>query len=339
MSIRNIIVIGASTGGFEAIQSIVANLPPNLPASIFVVWHISPEVQGLLPNVLNKYETLPAINAFDGQLIEQGHIYVAPPDHHLMLEAGKIRVTRGPKENRFRPAVDPLFRSAAYEYGPQVIGIVLSGALDDGTAGLWMIKHFGGIAIVQNPADAVMPSMPENALREVKVDYSVAVSAMPALLERLCAAPIPANLERNEITPQEQESIQQELNVAKGDIYASEKIKRSGELSPFTCPECHGVLFTLHDGKITRYRCHTGHAYSAESLLSAITGSIEDSLWSVIRTIEEGIMLLNNRGDHYAELNDPGMAAPYFQRAKEAGERLEILKDMVNTNEHPLLQL
>ncbi|MCH5598844.1 chemotaxis protein CheB [Niabella ginsengisoli] len=197
MSRRNIIVIGASTGGFEAIQKLVSGLPRHLPASVFIVWHISPEVRGLLPTVLNKYDTLPAVNAFDGQLIEEGHIYVAPPDHHLILEEGRMRITRGPKENRFRPAVDPLFRSAAYVYGSKVIGIVLSGALDDGTAGLWMVKHFGGTVVVQDPSDAAMPSMPQSVLRAVKVDYCVPVAEIPLLLERLCATHISVEQDSN----------------------------------------------------------------------------------------------------------------------------------------------
>jgi len=159
---RNIIVIGASSGGFEAIRQLVAALPADLDAAIFIVWHMSPDVTGILPQVINRQKTLLATNAVDNEPIANNRIYVAPPDKHLLLDNGIVRVTRGPKENRFRPAVDPLFRSAAYIYGPRVIGIVLSGALDDGTSGLWTIKSRGGIAIVQEPAEAEVPSMPEN---------------------------------------------------------------------------------------------------------------------------------------------------------------------------------
>ena len=167
MKLRNIIVIGASAGGFEVLKKLVADLPADFAASIFVVWHMSPDVRGVLPQVLNRAGTVPAAHAVDGESIEPNRIYVAPPDHHLLIEKGTVRVTRGPKENRFRPAVDPLFRSAAYAYNNRVIGVILSGALDDGTAGLWTIKRRGGVAVVQDPFDAEVPSMPDNALREV----------------------------------------------------------------------------------------------------------------------------------------------------------------------------
>src|SRR3954468_6912449 len=171
MEKRNIVVIGASAGGFEAIKQLTATLPPDLDATIFIVWHMSPDIMGLLPQVINRQKTILASNAVDNEPIVSNRIYIAPPDHHLLLEEGVIRVTKGPKENRFRPAVDPLFRSAAYVYGTRVIGIVLSGALDDGSAGLWTIKSRGGLAIVQDPNDAEVSSMPEHALEAVEVDY------------------------------------------------------------------------------------------------------------------------------------------------------------------------
>ena len=182
---QKIIVIGASAGGFEAFKTIVKDLPADLNASIFIVWHMAPDIRGILPQVLNRFNTLYAAHAFDKEKIQRGRIYIAPPDHHLIIEEGRVRITRGPKENRFRPAVDPLFRSAAYVYGNRVIGVILSGSLDDGTAGLWAVKHYGGIAIVQDPLDAEVPSMPANAMREVMVDYSVPVSELAGLLTRL----------------------------------------------------------------------------------------------------------------------------------------------------------
>src|SRR5690606_21642109 len=193
MEKRNIIVIGASAGGFEALKTIVQSLPPNLDASIFIVWHMGPDVRGILPDVLNKLNTIRAANARDNEPIETNHIYVAPPDHHLLIEEGRLRVTRGPKENRFRPAVDPLFRSAAYTYGNRVIGIVLSGALDDGSAGLWRVKESGGITVVQDPSDAEVPSMPENAMRVVDVDHCVPADELAALITRLSSEEVTSN--------------------------------------------------------------------------------------------------------------------------------------------------
>lgn len=331
MEKRNIIVIGASAGGFEAIKQLTAALPADLNAAIFIVWHMSPDVTGILPQVINRQKTLMAANAIDNELIVNNRIYVAPPDRHLLLEHGTMRVTRGPKENRFRPAVDPLFRSAAYIYGSRVIGIVLSGALDDGTAGLWTIKSRGGMAIVQEPADAEVPSMPENALAAVAVDYRVPIVEMANLLVKLTAETVE---EVNETNMEEQKKTAIEVRIATQDQALEQGIMDLGMLSPYACPECHGVLSAIKDGNLIRYRCHTGHAYSADSLLTSITENIEDTLWSAIRGVEESIILLNNLGDHYAEKNQPKLAAMYFKKAKEAESRAEIVRQTVFSHEH-----
>jgi two-component system chemotaxis response regulator CheB len=328
MKKRNIIVIGASAGGFETLKKIVQGLPPNLDASIFIVWHMSPDIRGILPNVLNKLNTVAAANAYDKEPIRTNRIYVAPPDHHLLIEEGQVRVTRGPKENRFRPAVDPLFRSAAYSYGNRVIGVILSGALDDGTAGLWRIKYNGGIAVVQNPADAEVPSMPENALRQVQVDYSVPAAEMASLLVKLSSAKLIDNTEvvKDEKTKTEIDIAAEANALKKGSLDI-------GVLSPYTCPECHGVLSKIMDGDLTRFRCHTGHAYSTDTLLLAITEKIEDSLYNAIRGMDECIFFLNHIGDHYAEANSPKLAALYFKKAKEAEERSELIRSAVHNHE------
>src|SRR5215212_968855 len=185
MSARDIIVVGASAGGVEALTRLVKALPADLPASLFVVLHLPPDAHSALPTILNRRGQLWAVHPRDGETIEPGRIYVAPPDRHLVLHQGVARVVRGPRENGHRPAVDPLFRSAAAAYGPRVIGIVLSGTLDDGTAGLLAIKARGGVAVVQDPADALSPGMPENALENVPVDYQLAVDKMGLLLDRL----------------------------------------------------------------------------------------------------------------------------------------------------------
>ena len=224
-------------------------------------------------------------NARDKEPILLNRIYVAPPDRHLLLEENRVRVTRGPKENRFRPAVDPLFRSAAYVYGPRVIGIVLSGALDDGTSGLWTIKEHGGTAIVQDPEDAAVASMPENALKQVAVDYRVPVAEMADLLVKLCAADIPA--QKKTVVEEQDQRMGEEIRIALQDDSSTQNILQFGELTPYACPECHGVLAAIMEGGRMRFRCHTGHAYSSDSLLLAITEKIDDSLWNVIRGVEE----------------------------------------------------
>lgn len=328
MEKRNIIVIGGSTGAFEAFKKIIKNLPADLDASIFIVWHMSASLRGILPEVLNKLNSIKAAHAYDNEPIESNRIYVAPPDHHLLIEEGRVRITHGPKENRFRPAVDPLFRSAAYTYGKRVIGVVLSGGLDDGTAGLWRVKHSGGLAIVQDPTDAEAPSMPENALREVEVDYCVSIADMPALLVSLSQEKIP----NTEVMKDKKTEI--EINIAAEANGLKQGSLDIGVLSPYTCPECHGVLSKIMDGNLSRFRCHTGHAYSADTLMASLTEKIEDSLYSAVRGMDESILLLNHIGDHYAEANQPKLASVYFKKAKEAGQRSDLVREAVHKHEH-----
>ena len=330
MEKRNIIVIGASTGGFAAIKQLVAALPPDLDATIFIAWHMSPDMTGILPQVLNQLTTLPATNAVDNEHIEINHIYVAVPDKHLLLEPGVVRVTRGPKENRFRPAVDPLFRSAAASYGARVIGIVLSGGLDDGTAGLWTIKSRGGLAIVQEPAEAEAPSMPASALAAVAVDYCVPIADMAPLLVRLTAETV---TETSEVAMEEQQKTNLEVRIAAAERGLEPGTLTFGQLTPYTCPDCYGVLSAISDGDIIRYRCHTGHAHSADSLLATITEKIENTLWSAIRGVEESISLLNDLGDHHAEKNQPKLAAMYFKKAQEAAVRADMVRQTVFNHE------
>jgi two-component system chemotaxis response regulator CheB len=246
----------------------------------------------------------------------------------LLIETGSVRVTHGPKENRFRPAIDPLFRSAADAYGNRVIGIVLSGALDDGTAGLWIIKQYGGITLVQDPNDAEVPSMPESALREVQIDYSVAAAEIAALLVRLSQQKQAAKEE-----VMKSKRTKAEIKIAEEGDALDFGVLEMGEPSNFACPECHGVLEKIKEGNITRFRCHTGHAYSIDTLMAAVSEKIEDSLYNAIRGIDESIMLLNHIGDHFAEINHPKLAALYFRKAQEAQARAGVVRKAAVSNE------
>ena len=329
MKKRDIIVIGASSGGLDGLKTIVKQLPPDFPGSIFIVWHMSAEVRGFLPAVFNKLNSIHAANAYDKEPILPNRIYVAPPDHHLLVEEGQVRITRGPKENRFRPAVDPLFRSAAYAYRNQVIGIILSGGLDDGTAGLWRIKYSGGTTIVQHPADAEVPSMPESALREVEVDYCIPAAEVASLLTGLVAEEI-----KQEITMLKDDKARIEINIsAERNAFENGSLD-IGVLSPYACPECNGVLSKIVDGNIARFRCHTGHAYSSHTLMSAVSEKIEESLYGAIRGMDESVLLLNQLGDHFAELNQLKLAAVYFRKAMEVKERSITIRDAVHKHEH-----
>lgn len=331
MNTRNIIVIGASAGGFSVLQRLVADLPPDLPAALFVVWHMPPDGQGLLSNVFNRAHTLHAADAVDGEPIALGRIYVAPPDHHLLVEPGCVRVTKGPKEHRFRPAVDPLFRSAAVAYGPRVVGVVLSGALDDGSAGLWAIKQHGGTAVVQDPLDAEVPSMPHNAMRTVAVDYAVPSADLAALLVHLSQESVPAP---PEIT-MDDDKTRIEIRIAAAENALEAGVMRLGSPTLYTCPDCHGVLLALRDGEQVRFRCHTGHAFSVDSLLAAVTATTEDQLWSAVRSLDENILLLNHLSDHLAEAQHPSLAAIYYQQANATKAQSQLVRQALA--QHQLL--
>jgi two-component system, chemotaxis family, protein-glutamate methylesterase/glutaminase len=331
MATKDIVVVGASAGGMGALERLVAGLPADLPAALFIVWHLAPGVQSVLPAVLKRAGPLPALNPSDGDPIRPGHVYVAPNDHHMLVERGYIRVTKGPKENRFRPAVDPLFRSAAYIYSTRVIGVVLSGALDDGTAGLWAIKLRGGTAVVQDPADAMHRSMPLNALDNVEVDYKAPVAEIGPLLGRLTreqAPPEPLT------AADELERMQGEVKIAReADPLLEDVFHRYGELSPFTCPECHGVMSMLRDGKLVRFRCHTGHALSSGTLLESATEEAERRLFDAVRALDETIMLLHRLGAEYAKTGDTAAAEQCFNRARAAYERSRPIREAAFDNE------
>lgn len=318
---RDIIVIGTSAGGIEALTQLFQELPQDLPAAVFVVCHISPESPGVLPKIISRHSELPAANASDNEVIESGRVYVAPPDHHLLLEDGFVRVAQGPKENRFRPAVDPLFRSAAYIYGPRVIGVVLTGTLDDGTAGLWAIKERGGVAVVQDPSDAMFPDMPLSALTHVVVDHRVPLSGLADLLVRLTSEQV--QVEGAYPMP---DKMGIEVKIAKEDRIDPQEIEKLGEPSAFACPECHGVLWKMAEGGIMRFRCRTGHAYSAQSLLVDLSESVEIMLWSAIRGLEENADLARHLAEHLRQDGKEEAAGEFLAQAQLIKERAILVR-------------
>jgi two-component system chemotaxis response regulator CheB len=315
-------------GGMEALRTLVAGLPADLPAAVCIVLHVGAYGIGLLPKILAEAGPLPALNARDRMELEHGHIYVAPPDQHLVIERpGLLRLSRGPKENRTRPAIDPLFRSAAVAYGSRAIGVVLTGWLDDGTAGLWAIKEQGGIA-VQHPDDAVAPDMPLNALKHVDVNYCVPLKEIPPLLSRLTQAPTEAKG-----TKPVPEKMELEVKVAIEDEALEGGIMDWGEPSVFACPECHGVLLQLKEGSHLRFRCHTGHAYSIESLLAEFGEKTEDALWNAIRAIEENILLLRRMASQLSGHGHKDEAQAMLKKAEDAHGRAELVRKAVLTHE------
>lgn len=312
---RRIVVIGASAGGLEPLLEIVKVLPSGLPAAVFVVQHTTPDNPGYLADILSSRGVLPARYPAHGERFSDSMIHVAPPDYHLMLDADrKLIVVKGPKENRTRPAIDPLFRSAALHYGAAVVGIVLSGSLDDGVSGLHAIKTCGGTAIVQDPRDAVVDSMPRQALRYVSVDYIKPAAEIGALIAALATQPLPVS---EEIVVAMREEMEAELRAAQGQSSADELLKL-GDPSLLTCPECHGALVRLRDSRPTRYRCHTGHAFTAESLLTELNRTTEESFWGTVRSLQETAMLLGHLAGHLeSSISDSVLLKQHAQLAEE----------------------
>jgi two-component system chemotaxis response regulator CheB len=318
------IVIGASAGGVEALREVVSRLPPDLPAPVFVVLHIPPYVASALPRILSRSGPLEAMHPDDGAAIKTGTIYVAPPDHHLLIEGRRIGVKKGPKENRFRPSIDALFRSAAYTYGTRAIGVVLSGALDDGTSGLWSIERLGGVTVVQQTSEAQFEEMPRSALEYVQVNHSLPSTEIGPLLGLLVGEPLPTAAVQVAMDAGEQTRMKKELKIAADNSAFQKGVMEMGILTPFTCPECHGVLVRIAEGKMSRFRCHTGHAYTDSALLEAVMESTGEMLWQIIRSFEESLMLLNHMGNHLKKAGDLDRAETFFIKARELEKRSRV---------------
>jgi two-component system chemotaxis response regulator CheB len=318
---HDIIVMGASAGGVESLADLVPTLSKNLAASVFVVVHVAPQSRNLLPAILQKSTALKVSAPEDKTPIEPGRIYIARADHHMLLEEGTIRIIRGPKENRHRPAIDPLFRSAAWVYGPRVVGVVLSGALDDGTAGLWAIKTCGGVTIVQDPAEAIQPDMPRNALDNVEVDHCLKLDAIGPLLNDLAAQPV----------RQPNTHTHKEINVENGFTTMENDIKDMNQLghpSAFTCPSCRGALWELREGQLVRYRCHTGHAFSSESLLAEQSEAIEDALFSAVRALEEKATAMRSLAGRFTG-RLPRQESEYKEKAQALDQSADVIRDLI----------
>jgi len=326
-----IIVIGASAGGVTSLRALVEKLPKDIDAAIFVVLHVSPDGISVLPDILSRAGPLTASHPTDGEKIKRGRIYVACPDHHLLIEGDHVGVKRGPKENRYRPSIDALFRSAAYNYGSRVIGVVLSGALDDGTSGLWTIKELGGVTVIQLPDDAAFDSMPLSALDHVQIDYSIPAAEIGSLVARLCE--VPSSIETVQVGMQGKQ-LKVEVAIAAGGDGLRRGVMSLGEPSVFSCPECHGVLIKLTEGKKSRFRCHTGHAYTASALLSGVMTSIGEGSWQIMRALEEAAMLLEQMGRDIADGDRPKTAELFFEKAREAAARARLVREATIEYEH-----
>ena len=307
---HDIVVIGASAGGVEALQQLAARLPADYPGTIFITLHMAREGRSVLGTILDRSGPLPATTAEDGAPIKRGRIYVARPDYHLVIRPNRVNVIRGPKENSHRPSIDVMFRSAAQAYGARVVGVVLSGFRDDGTAGLVEIKKSGGVAIIQEPSEAAVPHMPAHAAERVKPDYVLAVADMPNVLMRLALDDSSAPGEASMINPHEQ------LEVAEEIFPQDEKMEKNGRPSAFTCPACSGTLWELDEEGILRFRCRVGHAYSAETMFVAQVENVENSLYAALRALEENSELARRIAKRARSSQQEQMAEKYEAQAE-----------------------
>jgi len=320
-----VIAIGASAGGVEAIAQVAKTFPPHFPAAVLVVVHFPAHGKSVLPKILSRLGPLPASHAEDGVAILPGRIYIAPPDYHLIVKSGFLSLSHGPRENGHRPAIDMLFRSAARAYGPRTIGVVLSGALDDGTIGLELIKTQGGIAIAQDPDEALFDSMPRSAITNVEVDYVLRIADIAPTISKLVDSPI----SEKPMTPDDNTQIQKEADVVAADKAALERGDYAGRSSAVTCPECGGVLWELRNDNLVRFRCHVGHAYSLDSLVSEQADMVEQALWCAVRALEEKAALARRMVSHARQKSHSLTENQFQERVHEAERNATILRQIL----------
>lgn len=328
---HDIIVIGASAGGVEAVSAVVGALPRDLPAAVFVVVHFPAYARSALPQILERAGTLPVAHARDGESIQTGRIYVAPPGRHLLIEDSHVRLVRGPRENGAIPAVDPLFRSAARWHSARVVGVVLTGTLDDGTAGLVAIKHRRGVAVVQDPAEALYDGMPRNAVENAPVDHVVPLDRIGALLDELARTPPP---DGNDPTPDDDPmddriEIESDITAMRPGMMDGDDNPHPGQVSGFTCPECHGALWEIEEDGVVRYRCRVGHGYTMESMLSENGRDVEAALWIGFRALRERAALCRRMGERMAGRGQHAMAARQHEEAADAERRAALLRQVL----------
>jgi two-component system, chemotaxis family, protein-glutamate methylesterase/glutaminase len=328
-----IVVVGASAGGLQALIDILSLLPGDLPAPILVAIHTPPERTSDLAAVLGRAGDLPASFASRDQRLQPGHVYVAPPDYHILVTGLGATLNHGPKENGFRPAIDPLFRSAARVFGARAMGVILSGALDDGAYGLKLIKDAGGIAVVQDPDEAIVPSMPLTALQYVAVDHVLTTDNIAKLITE-------STSQTNERVPsmaraKVQSAVENDDGNGKQEITIDEMKQEFGPATALTCPDCGGALWEIIDGQLVRYRCHVGHQYSTEGLDSGQRDVVEEALWTAVRVLEEHADLrsrMSRRAD-MAGLN--AVSSGFADSAQAAHVQAQSIRDVLIANGMP----
>ena len=319
MANRDILTIGTSAGGFEALRFLAGEFSHDFPASVLVVIHLPSHFRSSLDAILTQAGPLPATFAVNGETLERSHIYVAPPNCHLLVESKRLRLGLGPRENNARPALDPLFRSAALCCGARTIGAVLTGTLGDGAAGLLALKQSGGITVVQDPSDAAFPEMPTTALTRSEPNHVVSLASMPALFEKLvrqpAGQPVPVP-----------STVEYEVNIASGGRGSMSEMDRVGRRSVLACPDCHGVMWEIDEGDLVRYRCHVGHAYSAEIMSLALDDNLRRAFGSALRALDERVALARKLEKQAHTSGRTRIAESWADQAREFEEEARVIR-------------
>jgi two-component system chemotaxis response regulator CheB len=318
---RDLILVGASNGGLAALTALLRPLPSTLPAAVVAVLHQVDHGRNMLVDVLDRVGALPAKEAAHGEPIEPGRVYVPPIDRHLLVSDGHFELSHGPKENFVRPAIDPLFRSAARSFGARAIGVILSGTLDDGTGGLLAVKRRGGTALVQDPATALHPGMPRSALEFVDADHIAAPDALGARLVELAGTPVAARAARP--------GVDLEVQVQEAETGDMSLVDALGDPSSFSCPDCGGVLWEIHDGNLVRYRCHTGHAFGMDSLAAGKSEDVEVALWTAIRALKEKVELGRRLADRARDRGVESEMRRSEERVQFMERQVESLRELI----------
>ena len=325
MGNHDIVVIGASAGGIETLKRLLPQLPTDFAAAVFIVQHTSPRSPGIVADILDHTALLPVTMAQNAMPFFNGHVYIAPPDRHMLIKEGHLHITMGPRENRARPAIDPLFRSAAATYGPRVIGIVLTGLLDDGAAGLLAIRRCNGVTVVQSPNDAVHSQMPESALACLNVDHCLPIVDMGDLLIKLTRKPVKAKVPIPD-------DIRIEVQIAENvmsDIPSEHKL---GKLVSLACPECSGPLWEIETDAVGRYRCHVGHGFTRRALIAEQSEMIERTLWAALRSFEEKAKIQTTLAREERSRERPLSARLYEQQAEQSHQHAAQLRSLLLDN-------
>jgi two-component system, chemotaxis family, protein-glutamate methylesterase/glutaminase len=310
--LTRVVGVGASAGGVDALISVVRTLPADLPAALCIVLHVPATGRSLLAPILDRQTALPVSVPSDGEPLLPGRVYVAPPDRHLTVAAGRLELGRGPKENGIRPAVDPMLRSLAAAYGEHAVAVILSGALGDGSTGALAVKQAGGAVLVQDPDDATVPSMPESAIRAVgDVDAVLAAAQIGPELGRLAGGA--AEIGEEHV-----------MNPGEPSLELGPE-RPSGPPSAFTCPECSGPLWEVSKGELVRYRCRVGHAYSEDSMMIEQGATVEAALWSALEALEERVEFLKRMAARHGERR-PQLRDRFTGASDDARERAELIR-------------